>query len=439
MKSGLIAIFLLLGTVLSTRSGELPRREEERMDSMIRRELSARAFPGAAFLCGTADQTLYTHNYGDLDYTHTVPVTDSTLYDVASCTKVLSTTFVLMRLYDQKKISLERTVGEFLPRFAGTPLTTLTIQELLTHTSGLKPTVVYPDLIKPAHGGKLFNGHRNEQYPYLVDQNLYMVRNVVQDSVYLSGVPRPGYRQIADSLWVNPSVDTIMARKIIRSYDPGRRGRYLYNDTNMYLLRLIAERITGRTLEESTAELFAELGCTDTGYRPLEWTSRERIAPTENDKLLRRGPIQGFVHDELAAVSGGAGGNAGLFSTASDIARFCQMILNNGSYNGRQIITPATIDTFTSSPLSAKGIYRGLGFDKPDMQNTKKSPTCEEAPECVYGHTGYTGTAFWVDPENDLIFIFLSNRVYAHRWNTALMSLNIRPRIQSVIYQSIKD
>lgn len=103
MKSGLIAIFLLLGTVLSTRSGELPRREEERMDSMIRRELSARAFPGAAFLCGTADQTLYTHNYGDLDYTHTVPVTDSTLYDVASCTKVLSTTFVLMRLYDQKK------------------------------------------------------------------------------------------------------------------------------------------------------------------------------------------------------------------------------------------------------------------------------------------------------------------------------------------------
>ena len=126
------------------------------MDSMIRRELSARAFPGAAFLCGTADQTLYTHNYGDLDYTHTVPVTDSTLYDVASCTKVLSTTFVLMRLYDQKKISLERTVGEFLPRFAGTPLTTLTIQELLTHTSGLKPTVVYPDLIKPAHGGKLF-------------------------------------------------------------------------------------------------------------------------------------------------------------------------------------------------------------------------------------------------------------------------------------------
>jgi len=400
------------------------------MDSMIRRELSARAFPGAAFLCGTADQTLYTHNYGDLDYTHTVPVTDSTLYDVASCTKVLSTTFVLMRLYDQKKISLERTVGEFLPRFAGTPLTTLTIQELLTHTS---------DLIKPAHGGKLFNGHRNEQYPYLVDQNLYMVRNVVQDSVYLSGVPRPGYRQIADSLWVNPSVDTIMARKIIRSYDPGRRGRYLYNDTNMYLLRLIAERITGRTLEESTAELFAELGCTDTGYRPLEWTSRERIAPTENDKLLRRGPIQGFVHDELAAVSGGAGGNAGLFSTASDIARFCQMILNNGSYNGRQIITPATIDTFTSSPLSAKGIYRGLGFDKPDMQNTKKSPTCEEAPECVYGHTGYTGTAFWVDPENDLIFIFLSNRVYAHRWNTALMSLNIRPRIQSVIYQSIKD
>ena len=389
------------------------------MDSMIRRELSARAFPGAAFLCGTADQTLYTHNYGDLDYTHTVPVTDSTLYDVASCTKVLSTTFVLMRLYDQKKISLERTVGEFLPRFAGTPLTMLTIQELLTHTSGLKPTVVYPDLIKPAHGGKLFNGHRNEQYPYLVDQNLYMVRNVVQDSVYLSGVPRPGYRQIADSLWVNPSVDTIMARKIIRSYDPGRRGRYLYNDTNMYLLRLIAERITGRTLEESTAELFAELGCTDTGYRPLEWTSRERIAPTENDKLLRRGPIQGFVHDELAAVSGGAGGNAGLFSTASDIARFCQMILNNGSYNGRQIITPATIDTFTSSPLSAKGIYRGLGFDKRGTASAFGGPDC-----C--GHTGFTGTIFWIDRSKKLFMVFLSNSIHPTRTNKRLSASQLR-------------
>ncbi|MFR4026622.1 MAG: serine hydrolase domain-containing protein [Alistipes indistinctus] len=274
-----------------------------------------------------------------------------------------------------------------MPRFAGTPLTTLTIQELLTHTSGLKPTVVYPDLIKPAHGGKLFNGHRNEQYPYLVDQNLYMVRNVVQDSVYLSGVPRPGYRQIADSLWVNPSVDTIMARKIIRSYDPGRRGRYLYNDTNMYLLRLIAERITGRTLEESTAELFAELGVYRHRIPAVRMDlARAYAAPTENDKLLRRGPIQGFVHDEPAAVSGGRGMPA-RSRLASDIARFCQMILNNGSYNGRQIITPATIDTFTSSPLSAKGIYRGLGFDKRGTASAFGGPDC-----C--GHTGFTGTIF---------------------------------------------
>ena len=263
------------------------------MDSMIRRELSARAFPGAAFLCGTADQTLYTHNYGDLDYTHTVPVTDSTLYDVASCTKVLSTTFVLMRLYDQKK-------DKPGANRRGVPAPICRDTSHNAHHTGTADAHIGIKTDRrlsrsdqtPAHGEKLFNGHRNEQYPYLVDQNLYMVRNVVQDSVYLSGVPRPGYRQIADSLWVNPSVDTIMARKIIRSYDPGRRGRYLYNDTNMYLLRLIAERITGRTLEESTAELFAELGCTDTGYRPLEWTSRERIAPTENDKLLRRGPIK---------------------------------------------------------------------------------------------------------------------------------------------------
>ena len=145
----------------------------------------------------------------------------------------------------------------------------------------------------------------------------------------------------------------------------------------------------------------------------------------------------GYPHDELACFLGGVSGNAGLFSNSTDMAKILQMMLNKGVYGGKRILTENSVKLFTQTKSSNS--RRGLGFDKPDMQNTKKSPTCEEAPECVYGHTGYTGTAFWVDPENDLIFIFLSNRVYAHRWNTALMSLNIRPRIQSVIYQSIKD
>ncbi len=419
MKIVLVSILLFLFSLLSIQSRELPHDTKEQMDSMIRQELSARAFPGATFLCGTKDQILYSCNYGYLDYTHAIPVTDSTLYDVASCTKVLSTTFVLMRLYDLGKIKLEQTVGEFLPQFEGTTLATLTIQELLTHTSGLKLIVVYSDLVKPTDGGKLFSAQGNERYPYLVDQNLYMARDVILDSDYLSNNPLPGYRQIADSLWINPSVDSVITSKIIRSYAPKQRGRYLYNDTNMYLLMLIAEQITGRALEESTSELLAELGCTNTGYRPLEWASRERIAPTEDDKLLRRGQIQGFVHDELAAVSGGVGGNAGLFSTASDVARFCQMILNEGFYNGQQIISPATIETFTSSPLSTRGIYRGLGFDKRGMASALGGPDC-----C--GHTGFTGTIFWIDRNKKLFMVFLSNSVHPTRTNKRLSTSQLR-------------
>lgn len=426
MKVRLFILVCCLIPASMASFGQLPQGVQQQIDSMIYAELNQQAFPGATFVCGTADTILYAQNYGFLDYSQTVPVDDNTLYDVASCTKVLATTFVLMHLYDQGLVQLDLRLGSLLPQFSNTPIQNLTITELLTHTSGLRPMVIYPELIHPANGTRLFSNHRSEQYPYLVDRNLYMVRDIVFDSTYLSTVPQATYRKVTDSLWINPAFDTVIQRKIIQSYRPERRGRYQYNDSNMYLLRLIAEHLTHKKLDRLAAELFGTLHCDQTGFRPLEWYPRDQIAPTEEDYLMRRYRLQGYVHDELAAVSDGIGGNAGLYSTGRDMARFCQLLLNNGSYNNQQIIDSTTIDLFTSSLLVNKGIYRGLGFDK-------RGPSSGFGGTNSFGHTGFTGTIFWIDRDKQLFMVFLSNSIHPTRTNKRLSDSQLRLKLWKVL------
>lgn len=426
MKVRLVILVCCLIPASMASFGQLPQGVQQQIDSMIYAELNQQAFPGATFVCGTADKILYAQNYGFLDYSQTVPVDNNTLYDVASCTKVLATTFVLMHLYDQGLVQLDQRLGSLLPQFSNTPIQNLTITELLTHTSGLRLMVIYPELIHPANGTRLFSNHRSEQYPYLVDRNLYMVRDIVFDSTYLSTVPQATYRKVTDSLWINPAFDTVIQRKIIQSYRPERRGRYLYNDSNMYLLRLIAEHLTHKKLDRLAAELFGTLHCDQTGFRPLEWYPRDQIAPTEEDYLMRRYRLQGYVHDELAAVSDGIGGNAGLYSTGRDMARFCQLLLNNGSYNNQQIIDSTTIDLFTSSLLVNKGIYRGLGFDK-------RGPSSGFGGTNSFGHTGFTGTIFWIDRDKQLFMVFLSNSIHPTRTNKRLSDSQLRLKLWKVL------
>lgn len=426
MKVRLFILVCCLIPASMASFGQLPQGVQQQIDSMIYAELNQQAFPGATFVCGTADTILYAQNYGFLDYSQTVPVDDNTLYDVASCTKVLATTFVLMHLYDQGLVQLDLRLGSLLPQFSNTPIKNLTITELLTHTSGLRPMVIYPELIHPANGTRLFSNRRSEQYPYLVDRNLYMIRDIVFDSTYLSTVPQATYRKVTDSLWINPAFDTVIQRKTIQSYCPERRGRYLYNDSNMYLLRLIAEHLTHKKLDTLAAELFGALHCNHTGFRPLEWYPRNQIAPTEEDYLMRRHLLQGYVHDELAAVSDGIGGNAGLYSTGHDMARFCQLLLNHGSYNNQQIIDSTTIDLFTSSLLVNKGIYRGLGFDK-------RGPASGFGGTNSFGHTGFTGTIFWIDRDKQLFMVFLSNSIYPTRTNKQLSDSQLRLKLWKVL------
>ena len=200
----------------------------------------------------------------------------------------------------------------------------------------------------------------------------------------------------------------------------------------------IEQRVTGRSHDAFVAEeIFAPVGAYRTGYRPLAWTDISTVAPTEHDRFLRKQTLQGYVHDELAAFSGGVQGNAGLFSNAGDIAKVCQMLLNDGIYGGNRILSPETARLFTTD--KSPTCRRGLGFDKPDMENPDYSPTCDEASAEVFGHLGFTGTVFWVDPKYDLIFVFLTNRVYPTRDNAAFSQSNIRPHLFSLVYKSLEN
>ncbi len=415
--------FLVFVTLFpAARGAELPRTLQHTLDSLIEHALTIRAFPGAALAVGNRDGLLYEQVYGRHDYDTNDPVTKDDLFDIASCTKVFSTTFVLMHLYDQGLLTPDQTLGKWLPELAHLPVGQLTLQELLTHTSGLRPQVFYTQLIHARPGERLFSNTRSEMYPYRVDQHLYMAREVEFDTTWLSRIPRPDYRPLGPELFVNPAIDTLILNRIARGYNPQKRGHYSYNDSNFYLLRRVIERVSGQPLEALSAELYRKLGCTHTGYRPLEWAPAQQIMPTEVDYLLRRGRVQGYVHDELAALSNGVGGNAGLFSTAGDVARFCQMIVNRGVYNGQRILSEEAIALFTDSPLQSRGIYRGLGFDK-------RGPNSLLGGIDRCGHTGFTGCIFWIDLSEGYYLVFLSNSVHPTRTNKKLTSSGLRTKL----------
>lgn len=430
MVRKVILCFAVWALVLPSAAREIPECVRAGLDSMIGSGLKCKAFPGASLVVGDRDGVCYARSYGYHDYSGGQPVTDGDLFDVASCTKVLSTTFAVMRLYDQGKLKVMEPVGHYLAELAGTPVGEIPLRELLTHISGLRPQVFYTPLVRNAAGGNMFSGKRTAAYPYQVGKNYYVAGEIAYDTVYLSTAPRPGWRQAADDLYVNPAVDTLILGQIVRDYKPARRGNYSYSDTNFLLLKMIVERITGRPLDELTRELFAELDCTDTYYNPLQYRDKKDCMPTETDYILGRGTVHGYVHDELGALMGGVGGNAGLFTTARDMARFCEMILGGGTYAGRQVLTRKTVELFTASPYAKQGVWRGLGFDKRNPQEGGLGG------ETCFGHTGFTGTIFWMDSRTGVYMVFLTNAVHPTRVNNKLNASMLRTKIWETLCRS---
>ncbi len=411
---------------------------EKRIDSLVSVGLRTGAFPGCQVLVARNGNIVIDKSYGFTDNTKTRRVNDSTIYDLASVSKVAGTLPGLMLAYDRKLYELDSPASRFIPGLKECGKDDITVKELLYHESGYPAAMNVMKLFMDTatYKGRLTSNRMRGANTIKIARGVYGNNQARLRTDLTSHTPGGACdRPVAKGLYVGKAAyDTIMAR--IHTMDLRANKAYRYSDLNFALLMEMEQNLTGMSHDEYVYNgIYAPLGAFRTGYLPLSRHSAEEIAPTESDRFMRRQLIHGYVHDELAAFSGGVQGNAGLFSTAGDLAKLCQMWLNGGSYGGKKILSAETVKLFTTakSPRSR----RGLGFDKPDMSDPDKSPTAPQADASTFGHIGFTGTGFWVDPANGLIYIFLSNRVNPSRDNRAFTTLNIRPAIMSVIYEAL--
>jgi CubicO group peptidase (beta-lactamase class C family) len=353
----------------------MSNRLEARVDSVMRAAIADRATPGATIAIVRRGKIVMLKGYGRADWAAAAPATnDSTMYDMASLTKVVSATTAAMILEEEGKLDLDRTVASYLPEFDVPFKRLITVRMLLTHTSGIRSN--HP-LWKEAKG--------REQY--------------------MAGIV-----------------------KFPLEATPGEMA--IYTDWNMVLLQFIIEKQTGQTLDQVLeSRVFGPLGMRDTRYNPPE-SLKPRIAPTEVEDF-RGGHVWGVVHDETAWVLGGVSGNAGLFSSARDLAVFGQMLLNGGSYNGKQIVKPSTVSRWTAR--QRPDASRALGWDTPSPNSSAGRYFSARS----FGHTGFTGTSIWADPERELLLVLLTNRVNPTRDNQKIGPL--RRAVADVVQESITD
>ncbi len=410
----------------------------KRIDSIVKDAIDKKAFPGCQILIAKNGSVVYNKSFGYFDYAGTHPVRNSDLYDLASVTKAAATVPAIMKLYDEKKIKTEDALSRFVPELRKTDKDSITVREALFHESGLVSFFpFYQSAIdKSSYSGSLFSSRRDLAHRIQYDVNTYARTDFKFKPEFISTRKDPNYKlQIARDLYLKDSFRKRILKDIAGS-NLKKKGSYVYSDLNFMLLKEAVEHISGQDFDQFLdATFYAPLGAATTTFNPLKKADTLDIAPTENDQFLRKQILIGFVHDEAAAFMGGVSGNAGLFSNANDLAKLLQMILNGGAYGDRRFLSKETCKLFTEtkSPISR----RGLGFDKPEPNKNKTNPCSESTPLSAYGHTGFTGTCFWVDPKNELIYIFLSNRIYPSRTHKDLMKLNVRSKIQEVIYDAM--
>lgn len=394
----------------------LPQKEYSKfskIDSLINYGISQEAYPGAQVLIAKDGEIIYKKNAGYQTYYNKVWINDSSVYDIASLTKVMATTLALMKLYDEKKFSLDDRLSNYLPMLKKTDKRKITIKEALSHCGRLKAYL-----------------------PIWI----HSLNKAEEDSTLFSWQPEntDDYFQLTDSLYINKKYREDIFKQIIDSpLNP--KHKYVYSDLGFILLGELVEILSGQSLDVYLEENFYKpMNLSHTHFRPKEKEEIENIVPTIEAVDFRNSQIKGNVHDETSALLGGVAGHAGLFSTAEDLFAICQMLLNKGEYNGIRYIDSTTVDLFTRTHFAEHNNRRGLGFDKPLLKG-KSSHTSQYASKKSYGHSGFTGTYLWIDPENQTILIFLSNRVYPDAKTNKLAKLNIRTDIHDLIYEILKD
>ena len=374
------------------------------IDDIAEEAIKAAAAPGCAVLVAKNGKVIFNKAYGYHTYQKDQPNRVNDIYDLASVTKIAATTLEVMKLYEDEKIDLEAPISNYLYRTRNTDKANIKVKNVLLHQAGFIPYIPFHSAIKPAD-------HSSDS------SAAFSVK--VADGYYL----RNNYYH--DVMWPQ------MLKVPLRS-----PGKYVYSDLSMYYMKEIVESITETPLPELVEDNFySELGLHTTTFLPRNKFSKYDIVPTEVDSYFRDTLIWGYVHDQGAALAGGVSGHAGLFSNITDLATLFQMLLNKGSYGGKTYFKPTTVELFTSKQSATS--RRGLGFDRWDPVESKEYPS-KYASSQTFGHTGYTGTCVWVDPSRQLVYIFLSNRVYPKVTNK-LSQMDIRSRIQDVINKAVDE
>ena len=382
------------------------------VDSIALNGIEIGAYPGCQILAMKDGKIIYDKCFGHFTYDGEHEVQSDDVYDIASLTKVFATTFAIMKLYDDGKISLETKLSDYFPYLKNTNKKDIRLIEVMTHQAGLTGWIpIYKTMLK------------NDQ----PDPDIFR-KSIDEDHTV----------RVAKDMYISKDFNFAIC-ETVKDSDTIKK-KYKYSDLGFYLLPKIVEMVTNMPFEQYLEESFYKpLNLNHIYYKPLKHIDIDKIAPTENDTYFRMQLLQGDVHDQAAALMGGVSGHAGLFANARDLAVMMQLLLNEGYANNRQFLSSYTIKKFTSAPFVDNMNRRGIGFDKPEVDPSVTYYTpAKQSSMRSFGHTGFTGTFAWADPDNGLIVIFLSNRVYPDANNNKLSQQDIRTKIHEAFYDAVR-
>jgi beta-N-acetylhexosaminidase len=382
----------------------------KRIDSLVLNGIKEKAFPGCQVFVAKNGTVIYNKSFGYYTYDSLQTVSNKTLYDIASITKIAASTVSLMKLQDDGKFKLNSTLSDYLSDMVdSTKYKDLNLKEVLSHQSGLVAWIPFwmKTMQNKEPNPEYYSKDSSEKFSIRVDADLFI---------------RNDYPQII--------MQRILGTRFLEK-------EYRYSDLGYYFIKEIIKELSGHPINEfATKEFYEPLGMWHTTYLPLQKFSKEQITPTENDTYFRNEVVHGYVHDPGAAMIGGVGGHAGLFSNANDLGKLMYMLINEGEYAGKQYLSKEVIQQYTSCQFCETN-RRAAGFDKPVAEGG--GPTCDSISPNSFGHSGFTGTITWADPDEKVVYVFLSNRVYPSAENSKLVKMNIRTNIQKVIYDAIKQ
>lgn len=386
-----------------------------KIDEIANRAVEAKATPGCVVLVAKDQQIIYKKAFGHHTYSEAQPVHADDIYDLASVTKIAASTLAIMWLQECGQVHLDTPIVRYLPELEGTNKAQLCLRDIMAHRAGLKDWI-----------------------PFYKQTLSYNRKRMSHSRDYYRKNPSPGFGvEVAPYLYLRDDFPTDLYQQIYDS-EIQENPRYKYSDLGFYLVAQLVDRLTGMPLNQFSSRLFYQpMGLQTATYLPLERFTPPEIAPTEIDNYFRKQALRGYVHDMGAAMLGGVSGHAGLFSNAQDLAAIMQMLLNGGLYGDQRLLQAETIQGFTKR--HPKSTRRGIGFDMRQLDPSKWINLPNDASDATFGHTGFTGTCVWADPEENLVFVFLSNRTFPDMNNYKLNKMRVRHRILSTVYEAIEQ